>query len=161
MRRGCLGFVRRIGRRHLEPGRRDPVRDRRHRLAADPHLLGPADLVTLSRALLACAVAALTAELLAGHPVTVPLLALGIPALALSPASIALTLAHTDWQGRKINFLDVPGDPSFQGEARCALRVVEGALVVVNGVMGLEVGTARVKHMADDLGLAQIGRAHV
>jgi len=41
----------------------------------------------------------------------------------------------------------VPGDPSFQGEARCALRVVEGALVVVNGVMGLEVGTARMKHM--------------
>ena len=47
--------------------------------------------------------------------------------------SISLTLAHTTWQDRKINLLDVPGDPSFQGEARCALRVVEGALVVVNG----------------------------
>jgi phosphatidylglycerophosphate synthase len=52
-------------------------------LAADPHLLGPADLVTLSRALLACAVAGLTVELLAGHPVTTPLLALCVPALAL------------------------------------------------------------------------------
>ena len=70
--------------------------------------------------------------------------------------SISLTLAHTSWQGRKINFVDVPGDPSFQGEARCALRVVEGALVVVNAVMGLEVGTARVKHLADDLGLARV-----
>ncbi len=50
----------------------------------------------------------------------------------------------------------MPGDPSFQGEARCALRVVEGALVVVNGVMGLEVGTARMKHMADELGLARV-----
>ena len=70
--------------------------------------------------------------------------------------SIALTLAHTNWQGRKLNFIDVPGDPSFQGEARCALRVVEGALVVVNAVMGLEVGTARVKHLADDLGLARV-----
>ena len=70
--------------------------------------------------------------------------------------SISLTLAHTDWQGRKLNFIDVPGDPSFQGEARCALRVVEGALVVVNAVMGLEVGTARVKHLADDLGLARV-----
>ena len=49
-----------------------------------------------------------------------------------------------------------PGDPSFQGEARCALRVVEGALVVVNAVMGLEVGTARVKHLADDYGLARV-----
>ena len=54
--------------------------------------------------------------------------------------SISLTLTHTSWQDRKINLLDVPGDPSFQGEARCALRVVEGALVVVNAVMGLEVG---------------------
>ena len=70
--------------------------------------------------------------------------------------SISLTLAHTNWQGRKLNFIDVPGDPSFQGEARCALRVVEGALVVVNAVMGLEVGTARVKHLADDLGLARV-----
>ena len=70
--------------------------------------------------------------------------------------SISLTLAHTNWQDRKINLLDVPGDPSFQGEARCALRVVEGALVVVNAVMGLEVGTARVKHLADELGLARV-----
>jgi phosphatidylglycerophosphate synthase len=52
-------------------------------LAADPHLLGPADVVTLGRALLACAAAALTVELVAGQPVTGPLLALGIPALAL------------------------------------------------------------------------------
>ncbi len=70
--------------------------------------------------------------------------------------SISLTLTHTNWQDRKINLLDVPGDPSFQGEARCALGVVEGALVVVNAVMGLEVGTARVKHLADDLGLARV-----
>ena len=70
--------------------------------------------------------------------------------------SISLTLTHTNWQDRKINLLDVPGDPSFQGEARCALGVVEGALVVVNGVMGLEVGTARVKHLADELGLARV-----
>ena len=70
--------------------------------------------------------------------------------------SIALTLVHTSWQGRKVNLLDVPGDPGFQGESRCALRVVEGALVVVNGVMGLEVGTARVKKVADELGLARV-----
>ena len=43
--------------------------------------------------------------------------------------SISLSLTHAEWQERKINLIDVPGDPSFQGEARCALRVVEGALV--------------------------------
>ena len=70
--------------------------------------------------------------------------------------SIALTLTHAGWQGRKINLLDVPGDPGFQGEARCALRVVEGALVVVSAVMGVEVGTNRLWRMADDLGLSRV-----
>ncbi len=70
--------------------------------------------------------------------------------------SIALTLAHAEWQGRKINLLDVPGDPSFQGEVRVALRVVEGALVVVSGVMGVEVGTGRIWKRADDLGLSRL-----
>jgi elongation factor G len=70
--------------------------------------------------------------------------------------SIALSLTHTTWQDRKVNLVDVPGDPGFQGEARCALHVVEGALVVVSGVMGLEVGTARVKRVADELGLARV-----
>ncbi len=70
--------------------------------------------------------------------------------------SIALALVHTSWQGRKINLIDCPGDPSFQGETRCALRVVEGALVVVNAVMGLEVGTTRAKKLADELSLARV-----
>jgi len=70
--------------------------------------------------------------------------------------SIGLSLSHTSWQERKINLVDCPGDPSFQGEARCALRVVEGALVVVSAVMGLEVGTSRVKKLADELGLAMV-----
>ena len=70
--------------------------------------------------------------------------------------SIALALTHAEWQGRKLNFIDVPGDPSFQGEARCALRVVEGALFVLSGVMGVEVGTARVWKRADELGIARV-----
>ena len=70
--------------------------------------------------------------------------------------SIALSLTHAEWQGRKLNLIDVPGDPSFQGEARCSLRVVEGALVVLSGVMGVEVGTARVWKRADELGIARV-----
>ncbi len=70
--------------------------------------------------------------------------------------SVSLSHTHTTWQDLKINLLDCPGDPAFQGEARSALRVVEGALVVVSGVMGLEVGTARVKKLADELGLARV-----
>ena len=45
--------------------------------------LGPADVVTLMRALLGCAAAALTTELLLGHPATPALLAVVVPALVL------------------------------------------------------------------------------
>jgi elongation factor G len=70
--------------------------------------------------------------------------------------SIAQSVCHASWQDRKLNLIDVPGDPSFQGESRTALRVVEGALVVVSGVMGVEVGTGRVWNLADELELARL-----
>ena len=34
--------------------------------------------------------------------------------------SISMSLAHAEWQERKLNLVDVPGDPSFQGELRTA-----------------------------------------
>ena len=70
--------------------------------------------------------------------------------------SISMSLAHVSWQGRKLNLIDVPGDPSFQGELRTAARVAEGALVTVSGVMGVEVGTTRAWKLADELGLARL-----
>ena len=45
--------------------------------------LGPADLVTWCRALMACAVAGLTVESLSGHDLRLPLLAVTVPALVL------------------------------------------------------------------------------
>jgi elongation factor G len=70
--------------------------------------------------------------------------------------SIAMSVAHASWQGRKLNLVDVPGDPSFQGELRTAARVVEGVLVTVSGVMGVEVGTTRAWKLAEELGLARV-----
>src|SRR3982750_1832066 len=58
--------------------------------------------------------------------------------------SLSAALCHVEWQGRKINLIDTPGDPGFQADALAALRVVEGALVVVNGVNGVEVQTSRL-----------------
>jgi len=70
--------------------------------------------------------------------------------------SISMALAQASWQGRKLNLVDLPGDPSFQGELRCAARVVEGLLVTVSGVMGVEVGTTRAWRLADELGLTRV-----
>src|ERR671914_1095160 len=70
--------------------------------------------------------------------------------------TISAALAHLGWQGRKINLIDTPGEPSFQGDAIASLRVVEGALIVVSGVMGVEVQTSRVWSRAEELGLARV-----
>jgi elongation factor G len=70
--------------------------------------------------------------------------------------SLSASICHAEWQGRKINFIDAPGDPGFQGDAIAALRVVEGALFVVSGVMGVEVGTSRLWARAEELGLARV-----
>jgi elongation factor G len=70
--------------------------------------------------------------------------------------SISASLSSFRWGDRKINLIDTPGDPSFVADALAALRVCEGAVFVINGVMGTEVTTSRLWRRAADLGLARI-----
>ncbi len=70
--------------------------------------------------------------------------------------SLSGSLLHLDWQDRKINLVDAPGDAGFQADTLAALRVVEGALVVISGVMGVEVNTGRVWARADEYGLSRV-----
>jgi elongation factor G len=70
--------------------------------------------------------------------------------------SISSSLSSFRWEDRKINLIDTPGEPSFVADALAALRVCEGAVFVVNGVMGSEVGTDRLWQRADELGLARL-----
>ena len=69
--------------------------------------------------------------------------------------SISASLSSFRWDDRKINLVDTPGEPSFIADALAALRVVEGAVFVVNGVMGVEVTTNRLWERASELGLAR------
>ena len=70
--------------------------------------------------------------------------------------SLSASLCHLEWQGRKINLIDTPGDAGFHGDTISALRVVEGALMVVSGVMGVEVQTGRLWQRAEALGLSRV-----
>ena len=70
--------------------------------------------------------------------------------------SLSASVEHVEWQGRKINLIDTPGDAGFQGDAIAALRVVEGALFVVSAVMGVEVQTTRHWHRAEEGGLSRV-----
>ena len=70
--------------------------------------------------------------------------------------SLSGSLLHLDWRDRKINLVDCPGDAGFQADTFAALRVVEGALVVLSGVMGVEVNTSRVWARAEEYELSRV-----
>lgn len=70
--------------------------------------------------------------------------------------SINASLACFEHGGREINLIDTPGEPSFVADAIAALRVADAAVVVVNGVTGVEVHTERLWRRADAEGLARL-----
>jgi elongation factor G len=70
--------------------------------------------------------------------------------------SISASLASFEYDDRKLNLIDTPGDPSFIADTLAALRVCESAVFAINGVMGVEVTTDRLWQRADQLGLARL-----
>jgi elongation factor G len=70
--------------------------------------------------------------------------------------SLSGTLTHLGWHERKINLVDAPGDAGFQADTYASLRIVEGALVVLSGVMGVEVNTSRVWKRAEEYELSRV-----
>ena len=55
--------------------------------------------------------------------------------------SIFSKLLHSKWRGFKINIVDTPGYDDFVGEVISALRVADTGVMLLNAVMGVEVGT--------------------
>src|SRR3982750_2500947 len=70
--------------------------------------------------------------------------------------STGSSVVHLEGQDRFINIIDTPGEPSFQADVLSALRVVEGAIVTVSGVLGVEVGTERLWRRCDELGTSRL-----
>lgn len=55
--------------------------------------------------------------------------------------SLYTSVIPVEYKETKINFLDTPGYTDFIGEVISALRVADSAIVVIDAVAGLEVGT--------------------
>jgi elongation factor G len=64
--------------------------------------------------------------------------------------SIATSLAYAEWGQTKINLLDTPGFNMFVHEAKMVMPVVDAAVVVVDGVAGVEVVTERVWNYCEE-----------
>jgi elongation factor G len=70
--------------------------------------------------------------------------------------SISLSMLPYIWQNNKINLMDTPGYPDFVGEVKSAIRVSEGAVVVVCAASGVEVGTEQVWAYCDAVNLPRV-----
>jgi len=70
--------------------------------------------------------------------------------------SINTSIAPCEWKEHELNIIDTPGYFDFIGEVRAALRVADSALILVDAVSGVEVGTELVWGYADEYGLPRM-----
>jgi elongation factor G len=64
--------------------------------------------------------------------------------------TISSAVAAMEWRGKKINLIDTPGFNIFINDTRGTLVAADAALVVVDGVAGVEVQTEKVWSFADE-----------
>lgn len=70
--------------------------------------------------------------------------------------SIDLALAPVEWNEHKINILDAPGYFDFVADMIAALRVADGAVIVVCASSGVEVGTEKAWAYAEQYNTPRI-----
>jgi len=70
--------------------------------------------------------------------------------------SVNTSILPLEWGDCRITILDTPGYTDFVGEVRSAVRVVEGAVVLLDAVAGVEVGTELVWQHANDYKLPRL-----
>ena len=70
--------------------------------------------------------------------------------------TLSASLAYAEWNKTKINLIDTPGFGNFFADARAALRVADGAVIVIDGVSGVEVQTEKAWSVCEELSLPRI-----
>lgn len=70
--------------------------------------------------------------------------------------SIGTSVIPVEWEGYKINLLDTPGYFDFVGEVEEAVSAAAGAIIVVNGKAGIEVGTEKAWDLCEKYKLPRI-----
>ena len=70
--------------------------------------------------------------------------------------SISTAVVPIEWEGYKINVFDAPGYFDFVGEVEEAVSAAGGAVIVVNGKAGVEVGTLKAWELCEKYKIPRI-----
>ncbi|MBE9483130.1 MAG: elongation factor G, partial [Chloroflexi bacterium] len=70
--------------------------------------------------------------------------------------SLNLALLPCYWKEAKINLIDTPGYSDFVGEVKAAIRVSEGAVILVCAASSVEVGTEQVWAYSEEANLPRL-----
>jgi elongation factor G len=70
--------------------------------------------------------------------------------------SIHNSILFVESEDVKVNIIDTPGMADFCGDVRASLRVAEAAVVLVDGVDGLQMETEKIWHYADEYNIPRI-----
>ncbi len=70
--------------------------------------------------------------------------------------SISSAVCFLEWKDHKINLVDTPGYSNFLWDTRASLRGVDAAVVLVDAVAGVEVGTEKVWEMIEELHMPRV-----
>ena len=63
--------------------------------------------------------------------------------------SINSSLLHGEWNNNKVNLVDTPGFSDFYGDVVSGMRAADSVMIVVSAANGVEVGTERVRQLAE------------
>lgn len=70
--------------------------------------------------------------------------------------TLTASLAYAEWNKTKINLIDTPGFGNFFADARAGIAVADGALIVVDGVAGVEVQTEKAWEACEERQLPRL-----
>ena len=67
--------------------------------------------------------------------------------------SINTSMMHGEWNNHKVNVIDTPGFSDFFGDVVSGLRAIDLVMITISAANGVEIGTERVRELADRYGL--------